>query len=60
MVAILARGKGSQEELSFDTLEMADNFGFSIPERTDYSFPQISPHLAEMQEQDKKLMSDIT
>jgi hypothetical protein len=36
MASILARSNCSQEELSFDTLEIADNFGISVPERTGY------------------------
>jgi hypothetical protein len=59
MAAILARSKCSQEELSFDTLEMADNFGSSVQKRTGYNFPMSVPYLAEMQEQYKKRMSGI-
>jgi hypothetical protein len=59
MAAILARSKCSVGEISFDNLEMADNFGLSVQERTGYTFPMSVSYLTEMQEQDKKAMRDI-
>jgi hypothetical protein len=50
MAAILATCKCSQEELSFETLEMADNFGISVPERIGYTFPMSVLYLDEIQE----------
>jgi hypothetical protein len=45
MAAILTMCQCSSEELSFETLEMADNFSISVPERTGYTFPVSVPYL---------------
>jgi hypothetical protein len=48
MAAILDMSKCSVEELSFDNLEMAENFGISEEERTGYTFSMSVPYIAEM------------
>jgi hypothetical protein len=53
MTAMLDRTKCSLIELSFENLEMADDFGVFEEEMTGYTFPMSIPYISEMQEQEK-------
>jgi hypothetical protein len=59
MAAIMVRSPCILNELDPDIFENAENFGETTEERNDYTFPMDMPYIAEMQEKDKHLMTEI-
>jgi hypothetical protein len=59
MAATMARSPCILNHLDPDVFENAENFGETTKERDDYTFPMDMPYITEMQEKDKRLMTEI-
>jgi hypothetical protein len=59
MTSIMAINECLFDDPTPNILEIGENFGETIKEHTNYTFPMDMPYISEMQEKDKILMAYI-
>jgi hypothetical protein len=59
MALIMTRSLRILNDLDPDIFENAENFGETTKERDEYTFPMDTLYIAEMQEKEKRLMTEI-